>query len=257
MCLAACAAGAAAGAAQAPVQSAVGRTLVANALEGLQGARGIYLRAEGTERQGEVSRVVTVTAALESGSMGPHQSSWLELNAWRDGRLVQRLAGDGTTLWNWRPLRNTYSSIQYQSSERPRPDHRALMLAGAGRWADRDADFAVRMLRDIFSTGAGLAARWTPWIGGEQNPWVTYGNGTADVIFRADRLEAQIAYRLVDNRLGGYDIGQIWYERVDRTTGVPTLVQWQATLLKDAIPTGTQYGFQPPRGARVVTVQGG
>lgn len=228
------------------------RQMIVGALADLNGQPAATVSLSGWESFGDLAVPISVEAAVQRTTIAAQQTAQMEVQVERDGRLVHRLAGDGAMVWSYSARRNDYASAVYHQPGMQAGEALALMLGQSARWAPREADFAVRLLRDIFLLPSNAGQMWTPWLSSSAEAWIEENEQST---------WALITYRSVDNAVLTYSmvrqdensawtIQRIDYEKISTVGRRTEQIRWTASITAGLIPIGTDYTFTPPAGAR-------
>lgn len=206
----------------------------------------VTVETTGNERRGKDWIQVKVAAGLW---LAPAENKVkLEVMTFENGKLVARQAADGQSLWDFDARANTYSSLVYADEDGLFTDwkqrvFRTLRLRTAGVTA-----FTVRLLDDAFGTGLS-SGRWQPWIPVSSVSRVdtnvscrAVNPAPNDTLYLLDGSDDD-GFTLLGATLDQFDVSR---QRVDK--------HWETTLTTGSLPENVDFGFVPPRGARVVTI---
>jgi hypothetical protein len=214
----------------------------------------ITITLEGFDQRGEVKTPLQVAATAKRSQLETIPTSWLEVAVARNGSFTHRIVGDGERVWSYSTQTGEYSSSQYQNLETPREGHLSRMLLVGARWSPREADFAIRLVRDIFS-GEDLTNRWTPWLSGAAPVTVTVDKFVCDIAYATPT--ALLTYRLErDTEESPWQLTSAFFRQERMISGELQATVWEARILPDTIDPEANFKFYPPAGSRVRAIGG-
>lgn len=206
----------------------------------------VTIETTGSERRGSTFVNLKVTAGLW---YAPAEGKVkLEVMSFEDGKLVSRQAADGQSLWNFDVRSNTYSSLMYTNEDGLSNDwkqrvFRTLKLRTTGATA-----FTVRFLDDAYGTGLSTG-HWQPWI-----PVSTVTRVDKSVACEAKSPGPNYTlYQLDGSDDDGWTLLGANYDQND-ANGQRLDKHYQLTITPGQLPDNVDFGFVPPRGAKVVTI---
>lgn len=250
--LAALATGAVAQPGSVAIDLADARQWMAAGIAPLQASGSLNIELAGVEWTNSSSIPIGVSLVVEKGRAGTVETSWMEVKVTRNGAYTHRIAADSQMLWAYNALRGDYVSGEYNNLQAPRADHLTRMLLLASRWSPRESDFSVRLARDIYLGGTGLATRWTPWIGSVRDAALDRpDNLTARVVYRTASPVQELSYTMTredENR--PWVLTQVDYARTAAPGASSPSIAWTARIQPDLIPNSTYYPFVPPANSR-------
>lgn len=206
----------------------------------------VSLETTGFEVRGRYSVQIKVQASL--WHLPAEDKVKLELMTFEDGKLVSRQVADGHSLWNFDVRSNTYSSVVYSDEDGLARDwkqrvFRTLRLRSSGATA-----FTVRLLDDAFGTGMGTG-KWAPWMPVSQVQRVDTNVSCrasspkpSDTLYLLDGSDDE-GFTLLGAVFDEYDRDR---QRVER--------HWDLKVTGGKLHDTVDFGFVPPRGSKVVTV---
>ncbi|MBS1722226.1 MAG: hypothetical protein JSS66_04380 [Armatimonadetes bacterium] len=171
----------------------------------------------------------------------------IELITYEDGKLVNRMAGDGTTIWIYDERSKTYSSSAYTDSEGAlKQDWKHTFFGTLRLRASGATAFAVRFLDDIYGVGPALG-EWRPWI-----PTATVTRVDKTVVCDATNPTANsTVYSFNGDDQTGWDlIGASFTQPAQNRS-------WSLTVDPGHLPSDIDFRFVPPRGAKPVAIDRG
>lgn len=206
----------------------------------------VTIETTGSERRGSTFVNLKVTAGLW---YAPAEGKVkLEVMTFENGRLVSRQAADGQSLWNFDVRANTYSSLMYAdenglSNDWKQRVFRTLRLRTTGVTA-----FTVRILDDAYGTGLSTG-RWQPWI-----PVSTLTRVDKSVASEAKSPGPNTTLYVLDGSDDeGWSLLGANFDQYD-STGQRLDKHYQLSVTAGELPDNVDFGFVPPRGAKVVTI---
>jgi hypothetical protein len=228
------------------------RRWMADGIAPLRTTASINIELAGVEWTTSSSIPIAVSLVVEKGRAGTVETSWMEAKVSRNSALTHRIAADSQMLWAYNALRGDYVSGEYNNLQAPRADHLTRMLLLASRWSPRESDFSIRLARDIYLGGTGLAARWTPWIGSVRDAALDQPDSlTARVTYRTASPVQELVYTMTrEDESRPWILSQVDYGRSAAPgTGTPSIA-WTARIQPEVIPTSTYYPFVPPANSK-------
>ena len=213
------------------------------ALSRLASSDKIAVEATGTEKRGTNQIQLKSTIGLLYRPAEGHV--FVEVLNFEDGKLIGRIAGDGIRLWHFDGRANTYSSYAYGSEDKgldvswSAKFFQSLRLKSTG-----PAAFAAKILDDAMNIGTKATA-WLPWV-----PTATVERYDNTVVCNAGNPAPNTTtYMLDGDDSNGFSLTSAQYVQAG---GQPK--KWDLTFTVGALPEHTEFGFVPPRGARMVTI---
>ena len=208
----------------------------------------VSVETSGTELRG--TKVVDVKVTVGLIYKVADSDVKIEVLTYEDGKLVTRQAGDGSTLWDYDMRSNTYSSTTYAQ-----PDtgfakdwkirfFRTLRLRHTGV-----TSFTFRFLDEAF--GSGMASgHWQPWI-----PTSSVERVDSTILCKAETPNHnELTYVFDGDDADGVTLIGAHYDQY-AGAGPSTVKHWDTTVTTGVLPDKTEFGFIPPRGARMVSVE--
>lgn len=186
----------------------------------------------------------------------------VELVDFRDGRLQQRVAGNGATLYAYDPAKNEYLVSDYNATGQKPGDIAARVAMGVQRVGKGLNASLARLYADIYGPNTVFRS-WTPGFGGRWhtdgimkdpvNPGVSYmavPRGDYFALFHADNPNRRsMAFRFdSNNQLTG-----IWLNELSQVGSKQRLVEWSATFRPMPSLPSALFEFLPPQGSRAIT----
>lgn len=196
---------------------------------------------DGYVDQGRVRTPFHVSLAVEVKNTDGIPTAYAELVMTRNGIMTYRMAADGRNLWSYDFKSNSYSSLAYQNDGSvPRTDFLSRLLTQASKWAPKEADFAVRSIRDVY-LGQSLEQRWSPF--NSASSMTIQGSA---ILCPAPRLGSNMTYAFTSDDKG-YLLDTVSYVKSQVVSGTNETTAWSATFYKGAVPPDTEYRFVPPK----------
>ncbi len=232
-------------------QDYVARQVMAEALGQLRLETAVSVQMTGTETFDKTVVPTYVLAGFQRGPLSATQTAWLEVRTFRSSVLTHRMAGDGENLWAWSAGSNDYASSSYQTIGDSRSDFLSRLLSSSARWSSREADFAVRLVSDIFLGSSAQIERWSPWIGMPTTTTVDRVGNACTIYLGQAAQNAWLRYDLTRNEEGQpWQLVSVSYERQAVIKKKPEVISWTAEILPGVVPNDVSYTFLPPNGAR-------
>lgn len=228
------------------------RALMASALSELASHPSVTMELVGTYTDdGQPTALyTTLTFSIETISDVPVVR--LEMIESVGGSIVSRTVADGTRLWTYDAIRNTYRSSNYAGESYTGKERDRLFKLMALRSRD-DLTLFARLLDETYGASAAqVATAWRPW-----RPNSTVGvSGTSVVCASGQPFNNQLTYLIEAIQGGGYRLlGADYYEESLISERVRT-TQWQISIVSYDVPQEVSFEFVPPEGARAVSTGG-
>jgi hypothetical protein len=229
------------------------RVMIGSALAKISTAHKATVQTTGWEKLNGRTIPTRVSTTAYHHEVDGTQRIYLEQLVYRDGLLIQRLAGDGTRLWSWDQQKLLYSSTSYQVEEGPGySDTGQRLFKLAMRWSSPEADFGLRLLAQAMSVPGQIADpnKWNPWLPTSR---VTVVGGTIDCRSTTP-ASSRLLYRL--NNVGiqwHLNEAELWQQRPAKNGVDETF--WRAKVYVGSIPPDTDCTFVPPAGSRPRAVE--
>lgn len=194
----------------------------------------------------------------------------VELMDYRANRLIRRIAGDGTVLWNYDVNRNEYSSMTYGSfSGGSGSNYAGRLVQGLSAAAEGPSAYLVRLIRDMNASSGNSYRTWIP--GGTAQLIQDGAQPYEDPVrqgwkFRAVPTISYAAYalgsparrslvfELVQDQSGNWAFSRFFFAERSGSGSTSKFVEWVGRILPSGIPSSVMYGFIPPTGARPVSL---
>jgi hypothetical protein len=174
----------------------------------------------------------------------------IEVMTFEDGKIVSRQAGDGINLWDFDARTNTYSSSAYGDPENglakdwKQRFFRTLRLRTTGV-----TSFTFRFLDEAFGTGVA-EGHWLPWI-----PTASVERVDTTILCKADTPNRnELTYFFTGDDSNGFTLNGATYDQF-QNNGNGTVRHWDTTITTGVLPDKTDFGFVPPRSAKMVSVE--
>ncbi|MBS1712721.1 MAG: hypothetical protein JST30_00140 [Armatimonadetes bacterium] len=203
----------------------------------------IAVEATGTEKRGTTLVELKSTVGL---LYRPAEGRVLiEVLNFENGKLVGRIAGDGLRLWSFDGRANTYSSYGYGTEDKGLDANWSAKFFQSLRLrTNGPSAFATKVLDDAMHLGTKATA-WLPWI-----PTATVERQENSIVCNAGNPAPNTTtYFLDGDDESGYSLTAA---RFVQAGGQPK--KWDLTFTLGTLPENTEFGFVPPRGARMVSV---
>lgn len=221
--------------------SVAARGLIAESMRNLASAPATTIMMDGYIDQGRVRTPFHVSFATEIKNVDGTPTAYVELVMTKNNVMTHRMAGDGRNLWSYDFRTNSYSSLAYQTDGSvPRTDFLSRLLTQASKWAPKEADFAIRSIRDVY-LGQSLEQRWSPFNAAPSMQIM----GSA-IQCPAPRLGSNMTYAFTSDD-NGYLLDTVSYVKSLVVSGNNETTAWSATFYKGAVPPDTDYRFVPPK----------
>lgn len=200
-----------------------------------------------TEVRHSRETTIRVSAAFTCPQGGKPQ---LEVLTTVDGRLVQRTACDGDSLWLHSVLQNTYSSVPLSQGSSLSHDWRTRLFQTVQARSTGATVFTVSLLADAFGRRFAEGARWEPWHRGAQ-----VSLQGLDLTYRvASPTPAVFTYHLERDEDDRLHWTGATFESLSEP-GSEGHFRWSATVYPGQVPADFNPNFAPPKGARPVSVE--
>lgn len=237
--------------AQTQGQDFTARQIMAEALGQLRMQTAFSVQMTGNETFDKVIVPTYVVAGFQRGALNATQTAWLEVRTYRDNVLTHRMAGDGENLWAWTARTNDYASSAYQAIGDSRSDFLSRLMSSSARWTSREADFAVRLIADIYLGSSAQVERWSPWIGMPTTTTVEIAERACTIYLGQSAQNAWLRYDLTRSEEGQpWQLVSVSYERQTVIKKKPEVITWTAEILPGVVPNDVSYTFLPPNRAR-------
>lgn len=219
------------------------QSMMTQALSRIASSDKIAVEATGTEKRG--TTLVELKSTVGFYYRPAEGRVLIEVLNFEDGKLTGRVAGDGLRLWSFDGRANTYSSYGYGTEDKGLDANwsakffQSLRLRTSG-----PAAFAAKVLDDAMHLGT-KASVWSPWV-----PTATVERLENTVVCNAGNPAPNTTtYFLDGDDVSGYTLTGA---RFVQAGGQPK--KWELTFTLGALPENSDFGFVPPRGARMVSV---
>ena len=124
---------------------------------------GIDLQVWGTEKTGGQTNNLGATIEWPWDETQSQPLQKIIVREYRNGGLVTKTVGDGTTLWSFNPLRNEYIAHNYGSYNGALPgDYRLDLLQHFNSLSKLPAIYAARFLREMYGSTDPAFRSWVP-----------------------------------------------------------------------------------------------
>lgn len=177
-----------------------------------------------------------------------HDDVRMEMLGYEDGKLVQRMAADGTRLWNYDAKLKTYSSREYVSTDgKLETNWRQRLFKPLKLHTTGMSAFTLRTLDDIWGLGL-ISGTWSPWIPTSvperRSNFILAKSGTPN--------ENQARYDFEGDDSSGFSLKEVrfqqWKPNGDEERN------WTLEVLSGVLPLDTDFRFVPPKGARPIVI---
>ncbi len=150
-------------------QAATARAMMGSAMQELIGNENLRFALTGTEKYGNQQTSLSEGIYLRNWFDGTRRQIQLDMQIGRNNILDERITGDGTSLWMWKPAKKEYGCINYGNFEGGQPDRYARNLCQLIDVEARGhAALPARLIHQAFgNTDAGVSLPqdrlWAPW----------------------------------------------------------------------------------------------
>lgn len=226
----------------------------------------VRVRLDGTETIG--TSTIPVVGELywnRSYDANGQPVAKMEYTEYRDGFLVQRSVGDGTTFYCYSPFKNEYWVANYGSHGPFNPArYLANLVDDATAGMKGSATYLGRLLREVYVVNGYRA-----WIPGAQEMLLTDGQPpVADPVVGSRTYAAgpnteyglfwfgkparkSLAFQF-DVNGSTRDLKAIFFAEASSLQGTPRLVEWRADIYTNVVPAANNFVFIPPANARII-----
>lgn len=233
--------------------SALARQMMAGATAELASNQMVSVQIAGTETIDGEAVPIWLSASISIEVVDEVPMIYLEVLTYRNNELQYRLAGDGTYLWSYDPVKKEYSSAAYGSTSGTQPSNMRQRLFQIAAVRCRGAStFLIKLLQDAFGPPADtfglLSERWVPWMATAN---VTVNGST--ILCESDApTPSELVYTLEADPDYGYRLLGADFFRDLSTDSQSRIVEWTAQVFRDQLPDDVDFGFVPPPGSRAV-----
>lgn len=230
--------------------AAVAREWVVAGLTNLRAQNSIYIDLAGTQTiDGNTVNLRTIFSYKKEVDAGGRILERLECLDYMGSTLTQRIVGDGTNLWNYDPLNNTYTVARYGSygTAALPPNYtrnllQAFMSVAKGR--------AVQIARLMLDTKAGADVQYTPWLPVSYAEVTNYSNVTRVRYLAGNPTNRILTYLVAPDGFGGGIMTALGYWESTATNNRVRTTTWLANISTNVNLEPSRFAFTPPAGAR-------
>ncbi len=210
----------------------------------LQQSQNLTFQASGQEMRG--TRLVQVLTSVAFHIDLDNDLAQLEFLSLEDGKLVQRIAADGTRIWNFDAREKTYSSRSYTDSDGKLLNNwRESLFKTYKKYLTGIGAFVSKPLDDTFGLGLVKGA-WSPWISTSE---LKRSNNM--VIGKSDSpTENQTTYLFDGDDSLGFSLSQIKFNQWNSRG--QEIRNWTCQVYPNELPKDTDFRFIPPKGAHAI-----
>jgi len=238
----------------------------------------VMLALNGTDQVGPKTTALYSNAFFQWDPLNPDSFAKAEINDYVNNAHLRRIVGDGTTLWSYDFLRNTYSTFIYGSYTGGQPSgFRSNMLEELSTSSQASTVYLARMLKEIFS---GKAAIYTTWLPGATVTLVSKSSQTtsmkdpvdANRTYTADDTNFYVVYTYpsrpqrsaafhftLPDTTKPWVLSEIFYADLQHLNpSTPRLLDWTITVYTDNFPETPNFVFVPPANSHsIANARGG
>ncbi len=220
-------------------------------LEKLRGESQLYLYVEGSETIGSVTNRYKTHLYWQVAEL-PSQRATTKFqllqvheNAPGGPLLLQRIVGNGDTVWNYDHQAKEYSALQYGGYGSARPaKYTQNLLQFITSTSTGQAAWATKLLREIHTMGDTTQRSWMPGVqpyelpdGSTPDPlWsdrVYSGTPTVDHVMYNGSPRRSIVFELEeDSDTSAYRLSNLFFTERGRVGNKDRMVEWKLTPFK-------------------------
>lgn len=228
----------------------VAKEWVIAGLNNLRSQSSIYIDLAGTQTvNGDTVNLKTTFLYKKDVDSSGKIYERLECLDYMGSTLAQRIVGDGTNLWSYDPINNTYTVTRYGSygtlaanANYTRNLLQAFMSAAKGR--------SVYIARLMLDAKSGTSAIYTPWLPASYAEVTNYSNVTRVRYLDGNPTKKIITYLVAPDGLGGGVMTLLGYWDSTQSGNKLKTTTWLANITTNVAIDPSHFAFSPPAGAR-------
>lgn len=233
------------------------RTMMGVAMDELGGNPDLRFALTGTEKYGNQQTSLELGVYLHNGYDGTKRVAQIDLQVGKNNGLDERITGDGTSLWMWKPAKNEYGALTYGNFEGGQPDkyvHNLCQLVDVE--ARGHAALAARLIQQAFGnsdSGVNVPVdqRWAPWPAMADIAI----DGTDVVCTVGNPATMEVRYELQPLGSGKYKLTGVDYYEAAVMGAKKRETSWHMDIIRLNQPINPlAFKFIPPAGARAVSL---
>ena len=228
----------------------VAKEWIVAGLNDLRAQSSIYIDLAGTQTvNGDTVNLKTAFFYKKEVDSSGKIVERLECQDYMGTVLTQRIVADGTNLWNYDPINNTYTVVRYGSygTTPAGPNYtrnllQAFMSATKGR--------TVLIARLMLDSKAGSSVNYTPWLPTSAAEVTNYSNVTRVRYLEGNPVKKILTYLVAPNGLGGGTLTLLGYWDSVASNNRLKTTTWLANISTNVAIDSSRFAFTPPAGAR-------